>query len=79
MTDHNNNDGGDDKVGYGRPPKHTRYKKGQSGNPGDRPRKRGTVKGRACCLLIMRQTIQLHSGGTEPMEYLSFSATSLTV
>lgn len=27
----------DDKVGYGKPPKHSRYKKGQSGNPKGRP------------------------------------------
>src|SRR5580704_3397675 len=25
------------KVGYGRPPRHTRFKKGQSGNPKGRP------------------------------------------
>jgi hypothetical protein len=43
MTDHNNS-GNDHKVGYRRPPKHTQFKKGQSGNPGGRPRKRGTVK-----------------------------------
>jgi len=30
----------DDKVGYGRPPLHTRFKEGQSGNPKGRPRKR---------------------------------------
>lgn len=29
----------DDKVGYGRPPKKHRFKKGQSGNPRGRPRK----------------------------------------
>jgi hypothetical protein len=29
----------DDKVGYGKPPKHTRFKKGQSGNPRGRPPK----------------------------------------
>ena len=29
----------DDKVGYGNPPKDTRFKKGQSGNPNGRPRK----------------------------------------
>lgn len=38
----------DDKtyeVGYGRPPKATRFAKGRSGNPGGRPRKRtGPVK-----------------------------------
>ena len=28
----------DDKVGYGRPPKATRFKKGQSGNPSGRPK-----------------------------------------
>ena len=28
------------KVGYMNPPKHTRFKKGQSGNPRGRPRKR---------------------------------------
>src|SRR5947209_1177345 len=27
-----------DDVGYGRPPQHTRFKKGQSGNPSGRPR-----------------------------------------
>lgn len=26
------------EVGYGKPPKSTRFKKGQSGNPGGRPR-----------------------------------------
>ena len=29
---------GDDQVGYGRPPKTTRFKKGQSGNPKGRPK-----------------------------------------
>ena len=28
------NHGDNDKVGYKRPPKHTQFKKGQSGNPG---------------------------------------------
>lgn len=34
MTDDNN----DDDVGYKKPPKHTRFKTGQSGNPKGRPR-----------------------------------------
>ena len=29
---------GDYEVGYGRPPAHTRFRKGQSGNPAGRPR-----------------------------------------
>jgi len=29
---------GSDKVGYGKPPKHTQFKKGQSGNPKGRPK-----------------------------------------
>jgi Family of unknown function (DUF5681) len=29
----------DYKVGYGRPPEHSRFKRGQSGNPRGRPRK----------------------------------------
>jgi hypothetical protein len=30
----------DDKVGYRRPPKHSRFKKGKSGNPRGRPKAR---------------------------------------
>ena len=32
----------DDRVGYRRPPKRSQFKKGQTGNPGGRPRRRGT-------------------------------------
>jgi hypothetical protein len=28
----------DNEIGYGKPPKHTRFKKGQSGNPKGRPK-----------------------------------------
>jgi len=34
--------GSDSSVGYGRPPKHTQFKPGQSGNPHGRPRRRTT-------------------------------------
>ena len=32
-------DDGEDKVGYGKPPKKHRFRKGQSGNPAGRPKK----------------------------------------
>ena len=37
---------GDEKerVGYGRPPKQSQFKKGQSGNPGGRPKKRTSTE-----------------------------------
>ena len=38
------------KVGYGKPPVHTRFSKGQSGNPGGRPR--GMTAGRANALAL---------------------------
>ena len=37
-------DEGDYEVGYGRPPKHTQFKPGQSGNPKGRPRGSKSVR-----------------------------------
>jgi len=53
----------DYKVGYGRPPKHTQFKRGQSGNPRGRPRKSKQVEA-----LIRHEldiTIVLKEGGRE--------------
>jgi hypothetical protein len=36
----------DYQVGYGRPPKHSRFRKGQSGNPGGK-RRRNVLKERS--------------------------------
>lgn len=41
---------GDHAVGYGKPPFHTRFRKGASGNPGGRPR--GMTHGRATALAL---------------------------
>jgi len=41
---------GDYEVGYAKPPQRTRFRKGQSGNPGGRPR--GMTAGRAKALAL---------------------------
>lgn len=43
MSDQAHDDDPPPRVGYRRPPIGTRFKKGQSGNPGGRPRKTGPV------------------------------------
>jgi hypothetical protein len=58
------------KVGYGKPPRHTQFRKGQSGNPGGRPRRPPT--GRLDHLVlheVYRLTFErVHDGGPlEPM------------
>lgn len=50
-------DDSDHAVGYGRPPRATRFKKGQSGNPAGRPRK---AKGqRAIAARVLGETQRL--------------------
>ena len=41
---------GEHQVGYGRPPVHTRFRKGQSGNPSGQPR--GITAGRLMALVL---------------------------
>jgi len=53
----------DDAVGYGKPPKHSRFKPGQSGNPRGRPRKNRSIES-----MIKREldlTIAITEGGRE--------------
>jgi len=38
------------QVGYGKPPLHTRFRRGQSGNPGGRPRRPATERVKALAL-----------------------------
>ena len=51
----------DYKVGYGRPPKHTQFKKGRSGNPNGRPRRQCNV--RTVVKEALGQKIIIREGG----------------
>jgi hypothetical protein len=48
------------KAGYRNPPLHTRFKKGESGNPGGRPRKRSA--GRQILHEILREKVSIRKG-----------------
>ncbi|PBB89546.1 hypothetical protein CK215_26855 [Mesorhizobium sp. WSM3864] len=56
-------EGGDEKVGYGKPPKKSRFKPGQSGNPKGRPKKSGTVA--LEILDELKRRITVHENGQE--------------
>jgi len=51
----------DYKVGYGKPPKSTQFKKGQSGNPDGRPK--GAKGVTACLKRELEATITIQEGG----------------
>lgn len=55
----------DDTVGYGRPPKHTRFRPGKSGNPKGRPRGRRNLK--AELEDELRQRILVREGDKQAM------------
>lgn len=61
MSD-NQNDNEDDKVGYKRPPKHSHFKKGQSGNPKGRQKKSKNLD--TLMLQELDRKILLKEGGT---------------
>ncbi len=53
----------DDAIGYGKPPKHSRFKPGQSGNPRGRPRRNRSIE-----TMIKRELdlmISISEGGRE--------------
>jgi hypothetical protein len=53
----------DERVGFGRPPKRTRFKKGTSGNPRGRPKKALDFK--ADLAAVLRETVVLIENGKE--------------
>ena len=54
----------DYEVGYGKPPERSRFRQGQSGNPGGRPR--GMTAGRAGALILKEayRLVRLREGDT---------------
>jgi hypothetical protein len=53
-------DGGDDAVGYKRPPSHTRFRPGRSGNPTGRPKRKPTFQA------VLREELSATMPGKEP-------------
>jgi hypothetical protein len=51
------------KVGYGRPPRHTQFRKGQSGNPGGRPRRSPRERMKALALQEAYRSIAVKEDG----------------
>jgi hypothetical protein len=56
-------DKNDDKAGYGKPPKHSRFKPGKSGNPRGRPRRSRNLK--TDLAEELRTPVTVREGGRE--------------
>jgi hypothetical protein len=50
-------------IGYGKPPLHTRFAKGRSGNPGGRPRRTSVERVKALALEEAYRTATVKEGG----------------
>jgi hypothetical protein len=61
-------------VGYGKPPRHTQFKKGQSGNPGGRPRKSPAGRLKALALREAYGTIVVGDEYGQPMRIPAIQA-----
>jgi Family of unknown function (DUF5681) len=51
------------EVGYGKPPRHTQFQKGRSGNPGGRSRQRSATRLRELALLEAYRTVIVYEDG----------------
>jgi Family of unknown function (DUF5681) len=54
---------GDYKVGYRRPPRHTRFEKGRSGNPNGRPQ--GAANAKTIVSRAINERVRIREGETE--------------
>ena len=63
---------GDYDVGYGKPPKHTRFKKGHSGNPKGRPK--GSRNFSSDVKKILKQPVRVSTGGKTKTVSTQFAA-----
>ena len=57
----NSDDNSDNRVGYCRPPRHSRFKAGQSGNPKGRPR--GRMSAASILGKLLKETIIVRENG----------------
>lgn len=57
----NKNDDSGYEIGFGKPPEHTRFKKGQSGNPGGRPQ--GTLNMATVLERTLREKVVINENG----------------
>jgi hypothetical protein len=51
------------EVGYGKPPRHTQFRKGQSGNPGGRPRRQPVQRANALLLAEAYRSVAIKEDG----------------
>lgn len=60
MTEYERPESGEYEVGYRKPPKNTRWKKGQSGNPNGRPKKARGLKTDLRAELVSKMEIKMN-------------------